>query len=191
MNIQLQGRNISITDQIETYVEKKSARLARYLPQIDEVRGELTRAKTRSADDRFTFQLTIWASRQILRAEEVTGDIFASIDATIDKIARQIEKVEGRRKNRRRKASLVENTEAVLAATAILDSPTDDSEADEPQVVRRKKFMLQPMNEEEAQEQLELLGHDFFLYFNPDDKSINLIYRRKDGNYGLLQPQTS
>lgn len=191
MNIQLQGRNITITDQIQTYVEKKSARLARYLPQIDEVRGELTRAKTRSANDRFTFQLTIWANRQILRAEEITGDIFASIDASIDKMARQIEKVEGRRKNRRRKASLVENTEAVLAAVATADGITEGAEEYEPHIIRRKKFMLQPMNEEEAQEQLELLGHDFFLYFNPDDKSVNLIYRRKDGNYGLLQPQIS
>lgn len=189
MNIQLQGRNITITDQIQAYVEKKSARLARYLPQIDEVRGELTKAKTRSADDRFTFQLTIWANRRILRSEEITGDVFASIDAAVDKIARQIEKVEGRRKNRRRKASLVENTEAVLAAVALLDEPVEDTEESEARVIRRKKFMLQPMNEAEAQEQLELLGHDFFLYFNPDEKSVNLIYRRKDRNYGLLQPQ--
>lgn len=185
MNVYVQGRNITINDRIQDYVEKKSTRLERLLPQINEIRGELTRANTRSADDRFTFQLTTWANRQIFRSEVVTGDVFASIDAAIDKMARQIEKVEGRRKRRRRKASLVENTEAVLAAVAI----EEDQEDEVPQLVRRKEFVLQPMNEEEAQEQLELLGHDFFLYFNPDDKSVNLIYRRKDGNYGLLQPK--
>lgn len=186
MNIQVQGRNITISDRVQEYVEKKSARLERYLPQVDEVRGELTRSSTRSSDDRFTFQLTIWANRQILRSEEVTGDIFASIDVAIDKIVRQIEKVEGRRKSRRKKAaSLVENTAAVLDAVAMLE---ESEESNEPSIVRRKQFVLQPMNEEEAQEQLELLGHDFFLYFNPDDRSVNLIYRRKDGNFGLLQP---
>lgn len=186
MNLNVHGRHIDITDHILDYVEKKVAKFVRHLSHIEEIRGELSANSTRSASDRFTFQLTIWSNRQILRAEGSTGDIFASIDAVVEKMVRQIEKVEGRRKNRRRKASLVDNTEAVLAAAAQLE---EEPEGETPHIKRRKRFLVQSMTEEEAQEQLELLGHDFFLFFNPNDNAINLIYLRKDGHYGVLQPE--
>lgn len=185
MNLIVTGRNVEVTDRVEEYVEKKVDKLERHLPHLDEVRAELTYSDTRSADDRYTFQLTIWDGRRILRSEVSTGDIFASIDASMEKISRQIERVEGRRKNRRR-ASVAENVEAIMAAMP--EEPLEDEES-HGSIVRRKSFVAQPMNEEEAQEQMELLGHDFFLFFNPDENAINLIYRRKDGNFGLLQPQ--
>ena len=185
MNLMINGRNVEITEWIEEYVEKKIGKLERFVPTLDEARAELTKSDTRSDNDRYTFQITIWASKQILRAEETTGDIFASIDAAIEKISRQIERVEGRRKNRRRTSTAM-NSEMVMEATALLEEL--EEEAAESRIVRRKEFVLQPLDEEEAQEQMELLGHDFFLYYNPDVKAVNLIYRRKDGNYGLLQP---
>ncbi|MBV7334942.1 ribosome-associated translation inhibitor RaiA [Chloroflexi bacterium TSY] len=185
MKLNVNGRNVEITEWIEEYVEKKMGKLQRFLPNLDEIRAELTQSETRIADDRYTFQVTIWANRQILRAEESTGDIFASIDAAIEKISRQIERVEGRRKNRRR-SSVSMNTEAAIAATAILEEAAEEEAG---RIIRRKQFTLQPMNEEEALEQMELLGHDFFLFYNPDEQAVNLIYRRRDSNYGLLQPQ--
>ncbi len=184
MNLIINGRNVEITEWIEEYVEKKAGKLERFVSSLDEVRAELTQSDTRSANDRYTFQMTIWANKQILRAEESTSDIFASIDAAIEKIARQIERVEGRRKKRRR-ASTAMNSEMVMEATALL---AELEEEEGGQIVRRKQFVLQPLDEEEAQEQMELLGHDFFIFYNPDAKAVNLIYRRKDGNYGLLQP---
>ena len=184
MNVIVNGRNVEITEWIEEYVEKKLAKIERHVANMGDVRAELVQSDTRSNNDRYSFQITLRSGKRILRAEEVSGDIFAAIDAAIEKLSRQIDKVEGRRKNRRR-TSIVENTEAVLAITG----EGELSEADVERVVRRKQFVLQPMNEEEAQEQLELLGHDFYLFFNPELKSVNLIYRRKDGQYGLLQPQ--
>ncbi|MEZ4706450.1 MAG: ribosome-associated translation inhibitor RaiA [Caldilineaceae bacterium] len=183
MNLIVNGRNVEITEWIEEYVEKKLAKIERHVTNLGDVRAELTQSDTRSNNDRYTFQITLRNAKRILRAEEISGDIFASIDAAIEKLSRQLDKVEGRRKNRRR-TSIVENTEAVLA----VDGGELDEQAME-RIVRRKQFMLQPMNEEEAQEQLELLGHDFYLFFNPDFNAVNLIYRRKDGHYGLLQPQ--
>jgi len=189
VNLIVTGRNVDVTDRMEEYIEKKVGKLARHLPQLDEVRAELSYTDTRSADDRYTCQLTIWDSRRILRAEVSTGDIFASIDAGVEKLSRQIERVEGRRKKRRR-ASVAANMEAVMAATAPPEEQSDEgNNTGQGHIVRRKRFVMQPMNEEEAQEQMELLGHDFFLFFNPDENAVNLIYRRRDGDFGLLQPE--
>jgi putative sigma-54 modulation protein len=185
MKVMVHGRNVDVTDYVKEYVTKKVGKLERYLPQINEVRAELTQNMTRSADDRFTAQVTLWANGQILRAEESTSDIFASIDATVDKMSSQIRRFKGRRYDNRRRASHAVTREVEQQA-AIAE---EVAEAEEPgYIIRRKEFLIQPMHEEEALEQMELLGHDFFVFFNPQSNAVNVIYRRKDGNYGLLQP---
>jgi putative sigma-54 modulation protein len=187
MQLTVHGRNVEINDWIRGYVEKKVDRLERYLPQMKEVRAELTQRDTRSTDDRYTAQLTVWADGQILRAEESTSDIFASIDATIDKMSKQVRRFKGRRYDSRRRASAAVNMEAEMRDQVAVAEEAEE-EATAGQIIRRKEFVLEPMNEEEAVEQMELLGHDFFVFFNPDVNAINVIYRRKDENYGLLQP---
>lgn len=187
MKLLVHGRNVEVNDWMREYVEKKVGKLERYLPQATDVRAELTHSPTRAAEDRYTAQITMWADGQILRAEESTGDIFASVDASVDKLARQIRRFKGRRYQSRRRASAAASMEAELAA---LTPPVEEIEEEEAgAIIRRKQFVLQPMNEEEAAEQMELLGHDFFVFLNPDSNSTNVIYRRRDGNYGLLQPE--
>ena len=190
MKVMVHGRNVDVTDYVKEYVTKKVGKLERYLPQIGEVRAELTQNMTRSADDRFTAQITLWASGQILRAEESTSDIFASIDATVDKMSSQIRRFKGRRYDNRRRASHAVTREAEVAATAVTDE-TAEAEEEAVRIIRHKEFMVQPMDEDEAAEQMELLGHDFYVFFNPQAKAVNVIYKRKDGNYGVLQPQVS
>ena len=112
MNLTVHGKNVAISDRVQEYVEKKVSRLGKYLPQIREARAELVRSETRAASDRFTAQLTIWTNRQILRAEESSEDLFASIDAIADKMYRQIERFKGRRFQSRRR-------DAAAAAAAI------------------------------------------------------------------------
>lgn len=180
------GRNVEVTDWIREYVEKKVGKLERYLPEAKEARAELTHANTRSSQDRYTAQLTIWANRQILRAEESTGDIFASVDATVDKMYRQIERYKGRKYHEKRRQSAAAAASAEALA-AVIDEP-EEEEALGGEIVRVKEFAVQPMTEREAVEQMELLGHDFFLFFNVDTSSINVVYRRRDENYGLLKP---
>ncbi|MBK8045698.1 MAG: ribosome-associated translation inhibitor RaiA [Anaerolineales bacterium] len=188
MKVIVHGRNVDVTDYMKEYVTKKVGKLERYLPKIGEVRAELSHNTSRSANDRYTAQITIWANGQIMRAEEVTSDIFAAIDASVDKIASQIRRFKGRRYDNRRRAShaATEKVESEVIAEAA------EEEVEEPgYIIKRKEFLVQPMHEEEALEQMELLGHDFFLFFNPKGNSVNVIYRRKDGNYGLLQPSLS
>lgn len=188
MELTVHGRNLEVNDVIRGYVAKKVDRLERYLPQIREVRAELTQRETRSADDRFTAQMTLWSNGQILRAEESTSDIFASIDATIDKMSKQVRRFKGRRFDSKRRASAAVSMEAEMNDPAL---PPEEEELAIAvgKIVRRKEFILQPMSEEDALEQMELLGHDFFIFINPDVNAINVLYRRRDEHYGLLQPQ--
>lgn len=188
MELIVHGRNVEVTDWIHEYVAKKVGKLERYMPQATDVRAELTHSPTRSADDRYTAQLTMWANGQILRTEESTGDIFASIDASVDKMYGQIRRFKGRRFESRRRASAAASAEAELAALTVPEELESEEEATHGQILRRKEFVLQPMGEDEAIEQMELLGHDFYVFLNPDSRSVNVIYRRRDGNYGLLLP---
>jgi putative sigma-54 modulation protein len=193
MQLIVQGRHVEVTDWIREYVEKKVGKLERYLPQVAEARVELAHNATRSAQDRYTVQITAWANGNILRAEESTGDIFAAIDATSDKMYRQIRRFKGRRFHSKRRAAANASAEAEMASM-ILDAEearegTDEETEELGNIVRRKEFILEPMSEEDATAQLELLGHDFFVYYDLDVRAINVIYRRRDGQLGLLQPR--
>lgn len=181
MQIIIKGKNIEVTDWLREYVEKKIGRLDRYLPSISEARIELTVQKAKSADDRQVAQITLRSDGTILRAEERSDDMFASIDAVADKLHRQI----ARFKDKRTRRGRAPHGEPVPLPEGEMDIEDEDEAA----VVRVKRFLVRPMLEEEAIEQMELLGHDFFLFYNADTDSMNVVYRRKDGNYGLLQPE--
>jgi putative sigma-54 modulation protein len=154
------------------------------MPNLSSVKVDLTTENTRSAVERQVAQITIRDDRgTILRAEERNSDIFAAIDAVIDKLYRQIERYRGKRKRKYRGPA----EEYDMGEPLPLDEP--EIIDDEPSIVRMKRFALHPMSAEEAIDQMELLGHDFFVFFNTADDGINVIYKRRDGNYGLLQPE--
>ena len=184
MEVTIRGRNIAVTDRLNEYVTRKAAKLDRYLPTIDEAHMELSTEKTRAAQDRKVAQLTVRNRGAILRAEERDQDIFAAIDAVIDKMQRQITRYKERVYQRGERAA---GTKPVVA---LAEEETAESDAEGiGQIVRTKRFAVSPMSPEEALEQMELLGHDFYVFFNADTESINVLYRRHDRNFGLLQPE--
>ena len=176
MEISIFARNMEMTPRLSEYVERKVEKLDRYLSSIDEARVDLTVENTRSASHRQVAQLTVRVRGTILRAEERTGDMFASIDAVLDKMYRQIARYKGRRRNRWQ----------ATAEELPIEEPVEETEWE---IVRVKRFEVRPMTPEEAIEQMELLGHRFYIFLNADEGAINLVYRRDDGNYGLLQPE--
>ena len=178
MQLIIQGKNIEITDWLREYVEKKAGRLDRYLPNIQEARVELSAQKAKNVQHRHVAQITIRSNGIILRAEERSHDIFASIDAVVDKMYRQIARYKGRRWGKRG------HPEAEPLPVEV-----EEEETERPRIVRVKRFLMTPMDPEEAIEQMELLGHDFFVFLNTETDTINVVYRRTDGNYGLLQPE--
>ena len=190
MQLIVQGKNIQVTDRLREYVETKVERLDRYLSTITDARMELATEKTRSQEDRQVAQLTIHSKGMMLRAEERSGDIFTSIDMVMDKMKRQIDRYKSKRRDRFRTERAAEAQ--VIEELDIEDVEIEDDEDEEGlpgAIVRVKRFQVAPMDPEEAIEQMELLGHDFFVFYNADGGQFNVVYRRRDGNYGLIQPE--
>ncbi len=181
--IETLARNMRLTDNTREYVEKKAAKLERYLQEIDEIRVELSNVKTaRNANDRHVAQVTLRGKGFILRTEERADDVHIAFDAALDKMQRQIERYKGKHYHGR--------GDGRSAAEAIEeDWPVDETGELLPLIARRKKFELVPMSEDEAVEQMKLLGHDnFFVFFNAEQNSIQVLYRRRNGTYGLIEP---
>lgn len=178
------ARNMRLTDNTREYVEKKAAKLERYLQEIDEIRVELSHIKSaRSAQDRQVAQITVHGKGFMLRSEERADDIHAAFDTALDKVQRQIDRYKGKhyrgRGDGRSAAEVVDEEE----------KPTDETGELLPLIGRRKKFIVLPMTEDEAVEQMRLLGHDnFFVFFNAEQNSIQVLYRRRNGTYGLIEP---
>ena len=185
LDVEIYGRNMEITDRIRDYVDKKVSKLDRYLPGIDEARVDLSYERSaRSAADRQVAQITVRGKGFILRSEERADDIFAALDIALDKIQRRIERFKGKRYRGR--------GNGIPAAEVVLPSEEFEEDTDDlgPVIARRKQFLLSPMDEIEALEQMELLGHEnFFIFFNVSTNSINVLYRRRNGTYGLIEPE--
>jgi putative sigma-54 modulation protein len=179
MEILIKSRNVEVSEQLRSLIEKKVGKLERFLPTIDEARVELSVQKTKSAGDRQVVQLTLRTNGAILRAEERTSDLNTSLDTALERMTRQIEHYRGRHYRSHSRAD---------------SGPLDGESAPvEPEprdlVVRTKAFTTRPMAVEEAIEQMELLGHDFFVFFDASTKAFSVVYRRQDGGYGLLLPE--
>ena len=183
LEVEIHGRNIEITDQIDDYVTKKVSKLDRYLNGIEEARVDLAYSKSaRSAADRQVAQITVRGKGFILRSEERADDIFAAIDTATAKMQRRIERFKGKRFRGR--------GDGKSAAEVVPIEEEDEFEELDLQIVRRKRFTVSPMDEQEAMDQMSLLGHeDFFVFFNVNTNGINILYKRRDGTYGLIVPE--
>jgi putative sigma-54 modulation protein len=182
-NIETVARNMRLTDNTREYIEKKAAKLERYLQEIDEIRVEVSHVKTaRNANDRQVAQITLRGKGFILRTEERADDVHAAFDTALDKMQRQIERYKGKHYRGR-------GDGRSAAEVAEEEWPVDETGELLPLIARRKKFVLVPMSEDEAVEQMRLLGHDnFFVFFNIEQNSIQVLYRRRNGTYGLIEP---
>jgi putative sigma-54 modulation protein len=178
MRLQVKGKNLEVPPAIREYAESKLAKLDRHLHETAQVELELSMERNPSIADAHVAEATVWTKGPVVRAREASSDMKASIDLLVGKLERQVKRA--REKRRRR----------LTRAPAPAPSPTFSTESEEPQLVRTKQFALKPMSPEEAVLQLELVGHDFFVFKNADSGDVNVVYRRRAGNYGLIEPQT-
>jgi putative sigma-54 modulation protein len=183
LKVDIYPKNLELTDRISEYVDKKVSKLDRYLPDIEETRVDLEFQKSmRSPTDRQVAQITIRGRGYILRTEERSDDIFSAIDMAIDNMQRKMERVKGKRAHGRGDGT----SASQVAATDALEVDPEP----QPILARRKTFELTPMDEMEAIEQMKALGHnDFFVFFNANTNSVNVLYARRDGSYGLIDPK--
>ena len=187
LEVEIKVRDMELNDRLYDYVNKKVSKLDRYINGITDVRVDLAYAKTaRNANDRQVAQITLRGKGFVLRSEERTDDIHSAFDLALEKIQRRIERYKGKRYRGRGDGTSV--------SQAALDEMEAESQALEdegaPSIARRKKFVLIPMDEIEAIEQMTLLGHeDFFVFFNVETNSVNVLYLRRDGDYGLIETE--
>ncbi|OGO07068.1 MAG: ribosomal subunit interface protein [Chloroflexi bacterium RBG_13_56_8b] len=176
MELQITAKNIELTPTVRQLVESKLGKLGRHLPDILEYKVEIAREKTRAANQHFVVQLTIDSHGTLLRGAERGEDLPTAIDKVASVINRQIERYKGKLYEKGKGSSLAR----------------DELEEEAPpagKVVKVKRFTVKPMSAAEAIDQMELLGHDFFLFFNAESEELNLLYRRHDGDYGLIEPE--
>jgi len=181
--VEVQTRHIRLTERIEEYVSKKAGNLDHYLPAIDEARVELAHYKAaRDANDRNVVQVTVFGKGFTLRSEERADEALAAFDKALDKLQRQIERYKGKKHHGRGDGR---------SASDVVDEIFDDETGElSPLFAKRKKFVLFPMTEDEALIQMRNLGHDnFFMFYNAETNKVNVLYRRRNGSYGLIEPE--
>lgn len=188
MQLLIKGKNFDVTEAMRAHVERKLGRLDRYLDSISRTEVELSTEKTRAASDRYTVQVTMLTNGTILRGEERGQDIIAAVDSVVDVMQRRLSHYKGKLYRRGRGAVPKEAlAEAVADTEAEAAEPEEASEPQEARVVRIKRVAMKPMSVAEAADQMELLGHDFFLFHNSTTNMTSLIYRRHGGDYGLIE----
>lgn len=169
MDVSVRGKNIEATPALKEYATRKVGKIERYFDVP--VTGQVTMSVQK---DRHIVEVTVSLNGFIVRGEEATGDMYASIDLVVDKIEKQILKYKTRLG---RKLRMPERTG--MAA---------DIDEDEPRIVRVKRFAMKPMAVDEAIMQMNLIGHDFYVFVDSDTERVNVVYRRHDGDYGLIEP---
>ena len=176
MKFIISGKNIEVTEGIKAAIEEKLGRLDKYLVDDTIVNVTLSVQKGRQK-----IEVTIPMKGHIIRAEEGSEDMYVSIDLVVDVIERQI---------RRYKKKLIDKKQAAVAfSQAFIEDEEDTSYEDDIQIVKTKKFAMKPVNPEEACLQMEMLGHTFFVFLNSETEQVNVVYKRKNGTYGLIEPE--
>ncbi|MFQ9516450.1 MAG: ribosome hibernation-promoting factor, HPF/YfiA family [Eubacterium sp.] len=177
MKIKIFGKNIEVTEGIRSAVEEKLGKLDKYFAK--ETRVDVTLSVNRNEQK---VEVTIPVKGNIIRAEEVSEDMYASIDMVEETIERQLVKYKNKLVNKKKVSK--DNFTA-----AFIDSDYEEDEEESVKIVRTKRFGIKPMDPEEACVQMELLGHNFFVFLNADTDEVNVVYKRKNNTYGLIEPE--
>jgi putative sigma-54 modulation protein len=181
VRLQVKGKNVDVTDSLKDYALQKLGKLEKHLNDAARLELELHVEKNPSISQNQVAEATVWTKGPVLRARESSTDMKASIDQLVEKLERQARRY---RDKRRRGPSRGNNDQGVEGIPVVLSEET-------PVIVKTKQFAIKPMTPEEAVLQLELIGHDFFVFQNADTNDVNVVYRRRDGNYGLIEPRVT
>ena len=180
MELQIAGTNLELTPEIQSYVERKLGKLDRHLPGIVEARVEISEEKTKSPEERYLIRVTLTGGigGTVFHGEDRGEDLFKAVDKINAVMKRQLERYKGKLYEKGRGNSLARGKFTGLA----------DNGNSHRKVVKTKRFVLEPMSVDDAIEGMEELGHSFYLFLDADADEIKLIYRRNNGDYGLIEP---
>ncbi|PCJ18767.1 MAG: ribosomal subunit interface protein [Candidatus Cloacimonadota bacterium] len=197
MRIVLTGRQIELTPSLKEFAEKKLDSLASYVDHIDEIDAILSVAQTKSQGTLHTAEVTVWAKGINFRASQSHKDMYAAIDLILDKLTKQITRYKDKRKKkpyRKHKKDQLAFTHAVFEFDEDLLTTQEEQHKEantKPTIIRSNNFSSKPMFIDEAAEQLQLLQQDFVIFNNADSDSLSVVYKRSDGNIGLIEANPS
>ncbi|HCX65409.1 MAG TPA: ribosome-associated translation inhibitor RaiA, partial [Eubacteriaceae bacterium] len=177
MRITVYGKNVDVTEGLKSTLDKKLAKLDKYFNPEADATVTLSTQK-----GQHILEVTIPVNGSILRAEEATEDMYSSIDKAVDKLEGQLRKYKTKLEKKQK-----DHTSIRFDFSSLQPESTGKQE-EEPKIVRTKKFPIKPMSADEASLQMDLLGHNFFVFLNSETEEVNVVYKRKDGNYGLIEP---
>jgi putative sigma-54 modulation protein len=195
MNVVVTGRNIDLTPALKDYLLDKLQRSQKHFDHALHITALLSVAKNPSVADSQTAEVTIKLNGSVIRGEESTENMYASIDLVADKIERQLRKYKTRYYHKGNKIREIRDSDALVDVSPEIDTDAEVMkelalEDVRPKIVRSKRFPLKPMLPEEACKHMDLLGHDFFMFINQESSHVNTVYHRRDGNYGLIEPES-
>jgi putative sigma-54 modulation protein len=184
MLIHIKGKHVEVTDALKSYIEKKLQRLEKYFHDIREANVSLSVQRGLQM-----VEVQLEGDGVLLRGEERRGnDMYASIDEVVDKLETRVKKFKGKRAGKSIDDGPKEKNAIKDHAMVEAFGPEETEQEEMPTLVRTKRFALKPMTPEEAAHQMELLHHDFFVFRNSETEEVNVVYKREDGNYGLIEP---
>ena len=182
MQIQVATKNVKLEGDIKEYAEKKLSKLTKYLNNISSIKLELVEERSKSRLHQYSAQVTLNVNGFLIRGEHKGDDTHATVDAVADVMERLLIKYKARYEvNKGRESKSIRKPSS--------GEVQNEDEDEQSGVVKLKRFKVKPMAIDEAVEQMEFIGHDFFIFVNKDDEAVNVVYKRKDGRYGLLQPE--
>lgn len=174
MKYNIRGNKIDVTEAINKYIKDKLSRVEKYLDDNDEVEAKAI-VSTKGKEQKV--EVTVWSGKYNIRAEEANEDLYPAIDLVVDKLERQFKKYKDKITGKKKKKNKSE-----------VQFPEIEELFEQPEtIVRRKEVFLKPIDEEEAITEMELLGHSFFIFKNVETDKINVVYKRKDGDYGIIE----
>ena len=197
MEVQILARNMKLSERSEDYIQRKVARLERHLRERADAKLELSRTASRSETERFMAQMTISAGGATLRGQESGLTLFAAVDAVADVMDKQIRRYKGRayrtsQARRSARGRAIRDDVGAMREEIAADLEAEDEPVEElGKVVRVKRFAMKPMTVEDAIMEMELLDHDFFLFHNAETDKYSVVYRRTDGDYGMIEPDAA
>lgn len=190
MQVVVKGKNIEVSEKLRSFLEGKISKLERVLPNIAEAEVELSNPRAKSADSRYVVQVTLKANGTLIRGEQAAADVYTAMDAVIEKIDRQVERFKTKRGASKEKGSAVARPFELEEEFEPAEEEGEEGER-QGRVVRVKRFAMKPMDVLEALAQMELLGHDFYVFYNSEIDQVSVVYRRRDGNFGVIEPASA
>ncbi len=187
MQLLVRGKNLEVSEAMRAHVEKKLGRLDRYLDSVAQTEVEISLEKTRAASDRYAVQVTMLTNGSIVRSEERAHDVPTAVDAVVEVLQRRL--VGLKEKHYRRSKTAPKEALAEALAADLGPESVESEDVHEVPVARVKRVAIKPMSVDEAAEQMELLGHDFFLFYNSATNLVSVVYRRFSGDYGLIEAE--